>query len=75
MRIKFSAHAAKRMGEKRQNGVTYNDVIGAAKDFMPNSKILVDMEIKGCKSKSGKEFSLVLSDKKNHRVIVTVVGL
>jgi hypothetical protein len=74
MKVKFSYHANKRMREDRQKGIDKGDVIYAARSFMPNSKIAVDMKIQNMRAKSGRRFDVVVAEKKNFRLIVTVVG-
>jgi hypothetical protein len=73
MKVVFSRHANKRIYEKRQNGISRSDVINAVSNFMPNSRIVVDMEF-SMKARSGKNFKVVVADKKDCRLIVTIVG-
>lgn len=70
MKIILSSHARRRLNEERQNGVTYADVVKWARRVPGNVKEFRHR----CKSNSGKRFDLVLDDKEEHRLIVTIIG-
>jgi hypothetical protein len=80
-RILFSDHANKRMGERRQDGIEYEDVYAAcnlAKEILFKG---VPMKIKlvGFRAKSGVKFDMVILDEKLKSgevvlLIITVIG-
>jgi hypothetical protein len=70
MNIKLSNHARRRLSEERQNGITYYDVVRWARRVPGN----VTEFRHRCKSQSGRRFDLVLDDKEEHRLVVTIIG-
>jgi hypothetical protein len=80
-RILFSDHANKRMGERRQNDIEYEDVYAAcnlAKEILFKG---VPMKIKllGFTAKSGVKFDMVVMDEKLKSgevvlLVITVIG-
>ena len=75
-RIEFSNHANKRLRERRQDGVMHEDVYAAchlAKEILFKG-VPDNLRLSGFTSKAGVTFDIVVVDKDNYLLIVTVIG-
>jgi len=70
-KVVFSGHAIMRMKEKRQYGITKDDVINWAQK-LPGR--ITHLSFK-CFAESGRCFEIVVSDKDDIRTIITIIGI
>lgn len=68
----FTDHSLKRLGDKRQAGITQEDVIAAARSI-PGT-VVTNTRFKNFRSASGRLFDIVICDIRGRRVIITIIG-
>jgi hypothetical protein len=70
--IFFTDHSLKRLEGKRQNGITQEDVIAAARSI-PGT-VVTPTRFKKFRSAAGRLFDIVICDMGERRIIVTIIG-
>lgn len=72
MRVILSRHARHRLQELRQEGITMEDIVSAARrlpGFIPTAT-----RFRGFMSRSGRIFDLVAKDISSGRLVITIIG-
>ena len=75
-KITLASHARKRLGEKRQEGVTEWDVYAACQraSLVTGNRIPNPLKLKGFRSKEGIRFDIVVVDHDESIRVLTVIG-
>lgn len=72
MRIIITEHARKRLKDMRQDKITTQDIIIAAKEIP--GRIPAATRFRGFFAKSGRMFDIVAKDITNGRLVITIIG-
>lgn len=72
MQIIITEHARKRLRNLRQDRITSNDIINAAKGIP--GRIPTATRFRGFFAKSGRMFDIVAKDITNGRLVITIIG-
>lgn len=72
MRVIVTDHARRRLGNPRQQGITIQDLIQAARDIP--ALIPTATRFRGFMAQSGRLFDVVAKDTEGGRLIITVIG-
>ncbi|MGB9886347.1 MAG: hypothetical protein ACPLPT_01920 [Moorellales bacterium] len=72
MRIILSRHARRRLQELRQEGITLEDIISAARRLP--GLVPAATRFRGFVSESGRVFDLVAKDIASGRLVITIIG-
>lgn len=72
MRVVITEHAKKRLRDLRQEGITTEDIIEAAKGIP--GRIPTATRFRGFVAKSGRVFDIVAKDIPGGRLVITIIG-
>lgn len=72
MRVIITEHARKRLRDMRQDKITGQDIINAAKGIP--GRIPTATRFRGFFSKSGRLFDIVAKDIATGRLVITIIG-
>ncbi len=72
MRVIITTHARKRLKDMRQDKITTQDIVAAAKEIP--GKIPTATRFRGFFAKSGRMFDIVAKDISNGRLVITIIG-
>jgi hypothetical protein len=72
VQVVISNHAARRLHDARQTGITVADLIQAAKKIP--GVVPAATRFRGCSAMSGRQFDFVIKDVNNTRLVVTIIG-
>ncbi|AQS59331.1 hypothetical protein [Desulforamulus ferrireducens] len=72
MRIIITEHARKRLKDLRQDKISTNDIITAARGIP--GRIPTATRFRGFFAKSGRMFDIVAKDIENGRLVITIIG-
>jgi hypothetical protein len=72
MQVAISNHAARRLQDFRQHGITADDLVQAA--LQVPGRVPAATRFRGYAARSGRQFDFVIKDMQATRLIVTVIG-
>lgn len=72
MQVVISNHAARRLQDARQSGITSQDLLRAATQVP--GKVPAATRFRGYSARSGRQFDFVIKDVQETRLIVTIIG-
>jgi len=72
MQVVISNHAARRLQDSRQYGITVEDLIRAA--LQVPGRVPAATRFRGSSARSGRQFDFVIKDVMSTRLVVTVIG-
>ncbi len=72
MQVVISNHAARRLHDNRQTGITVEDLIRAAR-LIPGA-VPAATRFRGYSARSGRQFDFVIKDVSGTRLVVTIIG-
>lgn len=72
MQVVISNHAALRLQDARQSGITVHDLVRAASQVP--GRVPAATRFRGSSARSGRQFDFVIKDVNATRLVVTVIG-
>jgi len=72
MQVVISNHAARRLQDSRQSGITTSDLVRAARQIP--GRVPAATRFRGCSAQSGRQFDFVIKDVQAIRLVVTIIG-
>lgn len=72
MQVVISNHAARRLQDSRQGGISADDLARAA--MQVPGRVPAATRFRGYSAKSGRQFDFVIKDVQNTRLVVTIIG-
>ncbi len=72
MQVVISNHAARRLQDSRQSGITTDDLTRAA--LQVPGRVPAATRFRGSAARSGRQFDFVIKDVMTTRLVITVIG-